>query len=205
VRRLREAMDSLAGADDSASVDAERIFDAVHGNLTAEERQAVVEELARNANVAEAWRLARELPPVNRQVVESRRTMWAGLSIAAAVLLAVAIGWQYSDTLRDREGPAYRSVEQRSIESLLPPGAPLSRAAPVLRWTPVDGARYRVRVLTPALDVLEEVDGLTESQHTLSADVVRRVPIGGQILWQVEASILPEGQLVSPTFSVRLE
>ena len=41
----------------------ERVFDALHGNLSAEERRAVVDELVLNADAAEAWRLARELAP----------------------------------------------------------------------------------------------------------------------------------------------
>jgi hypothetical protein len=205
VRRLREAVDALAGTDAASAVDAERIFDALHGTLTSDERQAVVEELVRNPDAAEAWRLARELAPADRQAGGSSRQTWTRWSVAAAALVAVVIGWQVTDLLRDREEPAYRSVEQRQIESLLPANQPLARAAAVLRWTPVDGARYRVRVLTPSLDVLEVVEDLTRPEHALRADVLRAVPAGGQILWQVEAIVRGEAQLVSPTFSVRVE
>jgi hypothetical protein len=206
VRRLREALASLAGSDDAPpAVDSERIFDALHGRLSDEERRAVVEELVRSPDAAEAWRFARELSPADRQADAPSRRLWLGLSIAAAALLAVTLGWQFSDTLRTREEPVYRSVEQRRIESLLPPEQSLPRSMPVLRWTPIEGARYRVRVLTPALEVLEEADELTKPEHALDANVVRRLPAGQQILWQVEASVAGEAQLVSPTFSVRLE
>jgi hypothetical protein len=88
---------------------------------------------------------------------------------------------------------------------LLPPAAALSRTQPVLRWTALDGAVYRVRVLTPELEVLEETSGLTTPEHTLGADVLRRIPSGGQILWQVEARIRGEAVVLSTTFSVRVE
>ena len=101
--------------------------------------------------------------------------------------------------------PAYRSVEQRTITSLLPPAAVLSRAQPVLRWTALEGARYRVRVLTPELQVLEETGELASPEHTLGSDVLRRIPAGGQILWQVEGRIRGSAVVVSPTFSVRVE
>jgi len=57
VARLRAALASVRG-DGQSPVDAERIFDALHGRLTVEERQAVVEELLSNPDAAEAWRLA---------------------------------------------------------------------------------------------------------------------------------------------------
>ena len=63
VARLREAFASLAGEGSWGPVDAERIFEALHGNVSPEERQAVVDELLANPAAAQAWRLAREMAP----------------------------------------------------------------------------------------------------------------------------------------------
>jgi hypothetical protein len=62
VARLRAAFASVEG-DGQERVDAERIFDALHGTLDPEDRRAIVDELASNPGAAEAWRLARELAP----------------------------------------------------------------------------------------------------------------------------------------------
>jgi hypothetical protein len=204
--RLREALASLAGKDGS-SADAGRIFDAVHGStLSGEERRAVVDELVRDPDAAEAWRLARELAPEGAPVqVPARGEAWKWMSIAAAMVLAVVAGWQLFTPWVPAEPPVYRSGEQRSITSTLRPGVPLSRTQPVLRWTAIEGARYQVRVLTPELQVLVESGELTSPEYALGADVLSRIPSGGEILWQVEARIRGGSVVVSSTFRVRLE
>jgi hypothetical protein len=205
VARLREALASLAGKG-SGSVDPERVFDALHGNLSAEERRAVVDELVVNPDAAETWRLARELAPEPAAAaVPTGRETWRWLSIAAAAVLAVGLAWRFLGPPGSPEEPAYRSVEQRTITSLLPQGAVLSRTQPVLRWTAVEGARYRVRVLTSDLEVLQETGELTGPEYTLSADVLRRIPSGGQFLWQVEGRVRGSAAIVSPTFNTRVE
>jgi hypothetical protein len=88
---------------------------------------------------------------------------------------------------------------------MLPPGAVLPRAQPVLRWTPVEGARYRVRVLTSDLDLLEEVEDLAAPEYRVSPDAVRRIPSGGRLLWQVEARVPGTAAVTSPTFSIQVE
>ena len=209
VARLREALASLAGKDgkDGSSADAGRIFDALHGNLNEDERRAIVDELVNDAEAAEAWRLARELAPESAAAsVTGRTDTWKWISMAAALLLAVGLGWRLFSPGKPAESPVYRSGEQRTIASTLPPGAPLSRAQPVvLRWTPVEGARYQVRVLTPELQVLVETGELTTPEYTLSPDVLRHIPPGGAFLWQVEGRISGSAVVTSPTFSVRLE
>jgi hypothetical protein len=205
VARLREALASARG-ETANPVDAGRIFDALHGDVTPEDRRAVVDELITSPDAAEAWRLARELaPPVSApSVTRQDRGAWRWWSAAAAVL-ALGVAWQFVAPWRTVEPPAYRSTEQRAIASLLPSGQPLSRNAPVLRWTGIDGARYRVTVLTPALDVIEEANNLGAPEYTISPDGVARFPPGAPLLWQVEARIPGEGSLVSPTFTVRVE
>ena len=205
--RLREAFASLSGGKtDGGPADAGRIFDAVHGEMSVEERRAIVEELVMDADAAEAWRLARELTPEPaRMHLAPRQDTWKWLSIAAAMLLAVGLGWRLFSPGGPTPVPGYRGGEQRAIASALPQDVPLSRARPTLRWTALGNARYRVRVLTPELAVLVESGELTSPEYTLTADVLRRVPPGTAILWQVEARMPENAVIVSPTFSVRLE
>ena len=82
---------------------------------------------------------------------------------------------------------------------------PLSRAEPVLRWTGLEGARYRVRVLTPELELLDETEDLVEPAYRLREDVLGKVPAGGRILWQVEARVRGTPAVVSLTFSTQVE
>lgn len=202
--RLRAALASLQG-DGQSSVDAGRIFDAVHGRLTATEREALVEELLANPDAAEAWRLARELateaaPQTAAEPPSRSASKWLG--VAAAVVLAAGVGWM---VLRPPPEPVYRSNPSLAIASALPANAPLPRAQPVLRWTGLDGGRYRVRVLTPELEVLEESDELSTPQFTLGAETLRRVPPGGWIVWQVDARVPDGTATVSPSFSTPIE
>jgi hypothetical protein len=80
----------------------------------------------------------------------------------------------------------------------------LLRTQPVLRWTEVEGARYRVRVLTTDLHVLEESEESPAREHTLGEATLRRIPSGARILWQVEGRVPGEAVIVSPTFSIRV-
>jgi hypothetical protein len=201
VARLRAALASVRG-DGQSPVDAERIFDALHGRLTVEERQAVVEELLSNPDAAEAWRLARELAVDSPARVTPLRTRLRWFAAAAVVVLAAGAAWRYTQPASD---PVYRGSETRAVVSALPADAVLPRAQPVLRWRSVEGARYRVRVLTPELELLEESAESPALEHTVGPAVLQRVPPDGRILWQVEARVPDGGTVVSPTFSARIE
>ena len=170
-------MAALRG-DPRSPVDAGRIFDALHGDVTAEERHAVVDELITNPDAAEAWRLAQDLaPPASAtSAMPPDRGAWRWWAAAAVAVVAFGVGSQFASPWRSVEPPVYRGTEQRAIGSLLPSGQPLSRSTPVLRWTGIDGARYRLTVLTPALDVVEEVGNLTTPEYTVSADALARFP-----------------------------
>jgi hypothetical protein len=205
VARLREAFASVTEPAGGRPVDAERIFDALHGNLSAEERQAVVEELLANPEAAEAWRLAREMTPEGAAATGSSAAgPWRWMSIAAAAVLMVGAGWLLNPW-REVNAPVYRGVESRAIASALPAGAVLPRAQPVLSWTGVAGAKYRVRVLTPELEVLEESAESIALEFTPSAETLERIPAGGRIVWQVEGRLTDGGTIVSPTFSATVE
>ncbi len=202
VARLREALAALPG--EGREVDAGRIFDALHGNLSSEERRAVVEELVGNPDAALAWRMARDLAPEPAAHTMARAPAWQWLPVAAAVVLAAGLGWRWFGA-GSEPAPVYRGVEIRAIASAVPDGVVLTRAQPVLRWTGLEGARYRVRVLSPELELLEEVDELREPQLTIGMDALGRVPPGGRILWQVEARVPGTAAVASPTFSVQVE
>ena len=107
--------------------------------------------------------------------------------------------------LARHDGAGYRGVESRSITSALPPEATLPRAQPVLRWAGVPGARYRVRVLTPDLQVLEVSAESDVAEYRVSDETLRRIDAGGYILWQVEGRIPGDTVIVSPTFRVRVD
>jgi hypothetical protein len=209
VARLRQAFASLRDDGSSEPVDSERIFEALHGDMGPEERQAVVEQLLTNPAAAESWRLAREMAPepasdarVDRTLDARRPVAWQWISVAAAVLLAVGVGWQLAPW-RSTDEPAYRGVESRAIASAVQ-GADVSRGQPVLRWSGVEGARYRVRVMTSDLQLLHESMEMAAQEYTLGPDVLARIAAGSQVLWQVEARIPGEGVITSPTFSNRV-
>jgi hypothetical protein len=211
VARLRQAFAAIEDDGASDPVDAERIFDALHGDLSPEERHAVIEQLVTNPAAAAAWRLAREMGPdaahagaPDRAPEERRQSAhWKWLSVAAAAVMATGLGWQLMQW-RGADVPVYRSVESRSIASALEPGADLSRARPTLRWTGIDGARYRVRVLTADLQALDESPETSALEYTLNQETLPRIAPGAQILWQVEARIPGEVVITSPTFSTRV-
>jgi hypothetical protein len=203
VARLRQAFTALALDGRGDPVDAGRIFDALHGDSNPEDRHAVVEELLVNPAAAEAWRLARELAPEAAIERTMPGGMWTWMSIAAAAMVAVGLAWP-SVSGRPAEEPAYRSLETRALASALPSTATLPRAQPVLRWTGVEGARYRVRVLTKDLEVLEESAESPAREFTVSPESLRQVAPGDPLLWQVEARVPGEALVVSPTFNIQV-
>ena len=206
VARLRAALAASKGHD-AADANAERIFSALHGEMTPEQRRAVIDELLATADGLEAWRLAMELAPPGALPAAAPRISpaWRWMPLAAALVIMVGGSWFVFGPRRSQESPAYRSLEDVTIASALPDGAPLTRANPVLRWTPIEGARYRVRVLTATLEPLDEADGLTTAEYRMRSESVATLPSGATLLWQVEARIPGRGTIGSPTFSTQLE
>jgi hypothetical protein len=207
VARLRESLASLDRGEGGSPVDAGRIFEAVHGEMSPEARAAVVEELISSPEAAEAWRLAKDLQPESTQSVRvpAGTGFWRWAPIAAALVVAIGVGWQVLAPWGDTRAPVYRDTGGVRIESELAEGAELPRANPVLRWTSIEGARYRVRVLTADLEPVEEAEDLTVASYTLSAEAVTRLPAGTRLLWQVEARLPGGATVASPTFGARLD
>lgn len=199
--RFREALAALANEPDWPDVDSERLFAALHGDMSPEERRVVVDGLIRNPQAAAAWRLARELEPQESTGVSARPWKW--MSIAAMLVILAGAAWLFLPWRS--EAPVFRGGEPRAIASLLPDDVPLSRTQPVLRWTELEGARYRVRVLTPELELLDETGDLVEPEYRLREDVLGKIPAGGRILWQVEGRVGGTPAVVSLTFSTQVE
>jgi hypothetical protein len=201
VARFRAALARLSDEPGWPDADNERLFSALHGDMSPEERRGVVDDLIRNPQAAAAWRLARELEPEEPMPVSV--LPWKWMSIAAMLVVIAGAFWLFPPWQSGT--PVLRGGDPRTIASLLPGEVPLSRAEPVLRWSGLEGARYRVRVLTPELELLDESDDLAEPEHRLRDDVVRRIPAGGRILWQVEARVRGTPAVVSLTFSTQVE
>jgi len=202
VDRLRAALARLGDDEAWPEADSERLFSALHGDISPEERRNVVDELIRNPRAAAAWRLARELSPEERHRARRAWQQWAWLPVAATLVLFAGAAWRFVPWRT--EAPVYRSAEPRAIASALPADGRLSRTDPVLRWTAIEGARYRIRVLTPSLEPLAEAE-LDVPEYRLPPDVVRGVPAKGSILWQVDARVRGSSGVTSPTFSTQLE
>jgi hypothetical protein len=204
--RLRAALAAGRGPE-PAEADAERIFAALHGEMDAKDRQAVVDEMLKSADGVDVWQLAKELAPpgVQRSAMPPSASVWTWLPLAATLAITIGAGWLVFKPSGPESAPAYRSADGPTIASALPAGARLARGNPVLRWTPVEGARYRVRVLSAALEPLDEAADLTSAEYRVRAGVLDLLPSGTTLLWQVEARAPGRATVVSPTFTVLVE
>jgi hypothetical protein len=209
---LRAAFQSLGetSREEPSPEDLERIWRAVGDELPASERRELVDRMATDAGLAEAWRAAREMrgaAPGETTVEKPPARFWTASWLAAAAVLLVSITaglvFQLSSTPRD----TFRDGDHYVIESAVPSEATLPRDDFRLRWTagPQD-SRYQVRVTKEDLQVLTTVSDLTVPELVLAPDLLASVPSGGRIFWQVDVT-LPgrEGSASSPTFIVRVQ
>lgn len=124
---------------------------------------------------------------------------------AAAALLALAV--IVPITLRDRGSPPLtRSAKGPVIAQLVDLEAPLPARRFRLRWAGAPaGSRYEVRVFDARLERIAGARGLAEPEYIVPQDALAKVPPGGDVLWQVVAT-LPDGRsVVSDTFVARRE
>jgi hypothetical protein len=208
--RLKDAFRAISADSriDATEADVERVWRAVSGDLPAAERRDVVDRMASEPAVADAWRVAHELrraqmggTPVD---IGSSPRSWTPAWIGLAALLVLSVGVSLvqfrtpADTLRD----SGRYV----IESLVASDATLPRDAFVLRWKPgPDGSRYQVRVTTEDLRVLTTAVDLTAPELKIPLERLSDVAPNTRVLWQVVVA-LPGGETVSsPTFVVRAQ
>ena len=209
--RLRNAFQSL-GADspvDCPEEDVERVWRAVSGDLPVDERRDVVDRMASQPAVADAWRVALELrraqqdgvPLLPGRTPRSWAPAWIGL--AALLVMAVGVGLvQFSRSPVD----TFREAGRYVVESLVTSDATLPRDAFVLRWKGgPDGSRYQVRVTTEDLRVLTTATELTSPELKVPPELLADLAPGARVLWQVVVA-LPGGETVSSqTFVVRAE
>jgi hypothetical protein len=214
--RLREAFQAQAEAAGGrcSEEDLDRIRRALAGELPASERRDLIDRLAGDPALAEAWRIAAELrsatstgesapaAPERRRLLFPPRAWLA----AAAALFVVAAGVVVIQRSQPEGNDTFRASDKYVVKSLVAEDAALPRDAFRLRWTPgPPEARYLVRVTTDDLQVLTVAADLTMPELVIGPEVLSRVAPGARVLWQVEVT-LPGGERISSqTFTTRVE
>ena len=214
--RLAEAFRAL-GETDGAEVPEdlrERIWLAVSGALTPDERRDLVERTVTDPGAAEAWRIASELWRASQASeagaaavpAPGLATRWAPRWLAAAAVLLVGTAFGLFSVLTRPSGDEFRAPPGLVVKSLVPAGGALSRHAFRLRWTPgPEGSRYQVRVTTEELHVLATAVDLTAPEYTVAPAMLTQLPGGASVFWQVDVSLLNGERLTSATFITRVE
>ena len=211
VERLRRSFQALAHSKARACSleDLDRVWAAVRGGLPAAERRALVERIAGDPAIAEAWRVAHTLrrdDPWELSVELRHSTSVVGrwLATAAAALVAVSVVVLVSRLDRSN-GDTLRAPSGTRIESVTPGDAAMPRDEFRLRWSPGPvGSRYQVRVTTDALQVLATVADLTEPEVTIDRAALDGLTPGTRVFWQVEAALPTGERTASETFAARL-
>ena len=206
--QLREAFQAqrAAATPPDACPPAAEIWSAVRGELTAEQRRALIDHTSACGACAEAWRLAMD---VSRDPISTHRPWWrtfAPLAAAAALILALGGGLWLWRAPGPVDTPGFRGGDAPVIRSLVPEGKALPRQDFRLRWSEgPEGSNYDVRVTTESLQVLAGGRRLAEPSFLVPESALAPLPKDSKILWRVEA-VLPDGERVaSPTFVTRLE
>lgn len=184
-----------------------RLWDALEGLLPPEESQRLVLHAGTCAACGLALRLGRELlreraadgvaslPPAPRP--RARGWLAAGLGAALAAAAAVLLWPQPPPSLRG-------AAPANPLQALTAEGR-TGRAGLVLRWTPLPGARYSVRLFTPDLAVLHQQSGLARAEAEIPPAALQALPPGARVAWIVSAR-LPDGtSTTSPAFFLELE
>jgi hypothetical protein len=209
--RLRKAFQSLAETADGecSDDDRERIWLAMTGKLPASERLDLIDRMAREPVLAEAWRIASELAgalPMEATPQSRRRFLPASRSLAAVagVVLVMAAAVMLMNRSSSRVD-TLRTSDELIVESLVPDDATLSREAFRLRWTPgPPESRYQVRVTTEDLRAVAAASDLTTSELVVPPEALEQVAPGARLLWQVDI-IAPDGSRISSrTFTARV-
>ncbi|MGE6762626.1 hypothetical protein ACQKGO_31730 [Corallococcus interemptor] len=216
VERLRTALreDDAPGEP----VDADLVWRAVRQELPAEERRAVVERVAADPAWAQAWRLAKAMsqaaaeaergaPEVKAEVPAARakvvpltaRRFWRGRPVMAAMAATVAVLVGAVVVLRQQQSQVdptrIRGGTAEAIVSRVPEATALPRERFVLRWSGVPQAvSWSVQVSSEDLKVFHRAERLESREYTVPQDVLKELPSGARVLWQVEAR-LPDGSI----------
>ena len=194
---------------------ADRIWEAVAGELSPEAVRQIVEHTAQCMDCSIAWRVALEvgretesdgrvasLRPLRSRAARSFLFPGVGLAAAAIAVLLLRGPWTHPD----RRGPVEAERgSKRSLVSLNAPGTQ-PRNAVVLRWSPLPGAeRYSVTVLSSSLDVLHRAFGLSTTEFRIPPESLSGQPSPARVLWSVEATLPGGGVIDSDVFTVDIE
>ena len=238
LRQLRDAF--VAGRDDRSDgasveaaehVSAEELWALAEGSMPSEEAAVLVDLLARSPELAEDYRLTREMvaaqagedqvavetpaaevvsfpaPDAREKRPPSTKVPSRWRTTLAAAALLVLAGGVWLQLPRGPEGPApYRQGPEAelAIETPIANGTVMERSAVELRWTSFDGARYELLMTTQELDVVVEERFLETASLQVEEGALHGVPAGATLIWQVEA-VLPGGErLSSPAFEIVL-
>jgi hypothetical protein len=208
---LRQAFQALPAstAAECGAEDLDRVWAAVAGELPADERRALVERMAIDPVLAEAWRVAHALRrdrPADAEVEVKRPASgsMSWLATAAAVLLLTSVVFMVSRVDRSHDD-TMRAPGEIRIESLIAADASMPRDAFRLRWSPGSpGSRYQVRATTEDLQLLTTVANLTEPEVTIDPATLDALRSGARVLWQVDATLSDGAHATSQTFATRL-
>ena len=183
VDRLRAALARLGEEEGWPEADSERLFSALHGDMSAEERREVVEELIRNPRAAAAWRLARSS---SRQVQPSAALGLAAMGVAADRGRRWCCSW--APRGNSHRGDRKRRSIEAPIRGRSPRRGRLERCRARIRYC-LDGDRGRA-VSGPRLDAEPGTARRGPGRRAripAAAGVCQERPPDGSMLWQVEA------------------
>jgi len=212
LERLRQAFaaPSRSAPPGPDCAEPDRIWAAARGELPPAEAQALVDHALDCHACGMAWRLARHVLAESGELRGFRvaRRGWTAAhwaAVAAAVIAAVLIPVGVREW-RAPAAPIYRADDREAIRSLVPDGAALARDAFVLRWTAgPPGTRYSIRLVRSDLSVVSEAQALDAAEYVAPVDALRDLPAGTRLFWRIEAHLPDGSEIVSDTFSVRLE
>lgn len=207
LQRAFQALGETAPGPCSAE-DLELVWRATAGELPPEQRRALIDRMATDEALAEAWRVAAALQdgPARDTPVGPARPMWARpwmLAVAAGLVAATATVIYQRDVRPPDD--TYRAPAAAAVTSLIPDGSLLPRDDFRLQWSPgPEGSRYDVRVTTEELDLVAAATA-DQPEVLIPADRFGGMPPGTPLFWQVEV-VWPSGERrTSATFTVRVE
>ncbi len=193
----------------------ERIWEAVRGEATPAEVESLLDHTLRCQFCAEDWRLARGVgveadSEESESRLGARRGWWRRPPVwlaTAAVLVLAILGIQRA-VERSGPTPVFResSLDNPSIQSLVPEEGSLPRDNFLLKWRPgPEGSLYTVRVMTEDLQPVTTARNLETSEYRVPAKDLQRLPSGARLFWQATMERPDGSRLSSPIFAIRLE
>lgn len=206
--RLRAHMsaDPLQGPGPDCPSD-DRIFDGASGALPPHELGALVDHVSTCAWCSASWSVALEAraPAEVVDLSTARRRRVLGLTAGAGALVALAAAALFALSPADPD-PTYRAQPADTVSSALPERASLPRQDFELRWSAPPGEwTFALSISNDALDVVYEVDGLSQPHHRVPAEALGGLPSGAPLVWTVRAHQGPGTESLSGSFVVTVE